>query len=179
MIQIANRQRRIALPIETYRTLAEKVLQRLGRPEVEIGLSFISDRRIQSLNRIYRGKDQPTDVLSFSFLSEKPDVGRKRRSSKTGSLAGPRKPGPRRGHIGDAKKRIVEGPPLLLGDVVISVPTARRQARNRRHSLRHEMAWLIIHGFLHLLGYDHERPDEARRMRRQERALLRHLALSK
>ena len=66
-------------------------------------------------------------------------------------------------------------PPLFLGDVVISVPTARRQAREYHHSLGREMARLMIHGILHLLGYDHEKPDEARRMMRKEQALIRHL----
>jgi probable rRNA maturation factor len=61
----------------------------------------------------------------------------------------------------------------LLGDVVISVPQAVRQAIEREHSIQHELATLLIHGILHLLGYDHERSEmEARRMRRKERALL-------
>lgn len=178
MIRIANRQRRIPLRVETYRTLAEKVLLRLGQPEAEIGLLFFSDRRIRSLNRIYRGMDQPTDVLSFSFLSGKPRGGQKRRSSHARPMPAPAMPGSRPTHPGNLKERITEGPPLFLGDVVISVPTARRQARAQGHSLRREMAWLMIHGILHLLGYDHEKPGEARRMRRKERALLQHLALS-
>ena len=126
--------------------MAEKVLHRLGQPEAEISLSFISDRRIQSLNRIYRGKDQPTDVLAFSLANSKQ---------------------------AKVKKKGDRSPPLFLGDVVISVPTARRQARERRHSLRREIAWLMIHGILHLMGYDHEEASDARRMRRKERALLR------
>ena len=61
----------------------------------------------------------------------------------------------------------------LLGDVVISVPQAVRQAIEREHSIQHELATLLIHGILHLLGYDHERSEmEACRMRRKERALL-------
>ncbi len=64
----------------------------------------------------------------------------------------------------------------LLGDVVISLPTAARQARTRGHSLDHEVATLLVHGVLHLYGYDHERGErEARRMRRRERAILRSL----
>lgn len=62
--------------------------------------------------------------------------------------------------------------PCFLGDVVISVPTARRQARARHHSLRREIARLMVHGILHLFGYDHEKPSDARRMRRKETALL-------
>lgn len=67
------------------------------------------------------------------------------------------------------------GPPSpLLGDVVISVPRAARQAAEREHSLDHELATLLIHGVLHLLGFDHERSEyEARRMRRKESAILR------
>ena len=64
----------------------------------------------------------------------------------------------------------------LLGDVVISVPTARRQAKEGRRSLSEELAWLLVHGVLHLCGYDHERSDaEARRMKRREQAMLRAL----
>lgn len=65
-------------------------------------------------------------------------------------------------------------PPGLLGDVVISLPQAARQARTHGLSVNRELAQLLIHGILHLLGYDHERsPGEARRMRRKERAVLR------
>jgi len=146
-ILIANRQRRIPLRAETYKTWGEKVLRKLGRPEAEISLSFLNDRRIRSLNKIYRGKDRPTDVLAFPLALS--------RSVRWKSAA--------------------HRPPLFLGDVVISVPTARRQAREYRHSLGREMARLMIHGILHLLDYDHEKADEARRMRRKERTLIRHL----
>lgn len=69
------------------------------------------------------------------------------------------------------------GPPSpLLGDVVISVPMAARQAAERGHSLDHELATLLTHGILHLLGFDHERSErEARRMRRKESTILRAL----
>jgi rRNA maturation RNase YbeY len=147
-ILIANRQRRIPLRTGTYRTWGEKVLRKLGRPEAEISLSFLNDRRIRSLNKIYRGKDRPTDVLAFPLALS-------RSVRWKGAAHTP--------------------PPLFLGDVVISVPTARRQAREYRHSLGREMARLMIHGILHLLGYDHEKADEARRMRRKERTLIRHV----
>lgn len=64
----------------------------------------------------------------------------------------------------------------LLGDVVISVPTAQRQAKEGGRSLSEELAWLLVHGVLHLCGYDHERSEtEARRMKRREQAILRAL----
>ncbi len=92
----------------------------------------MTDPEIHRLNRHYRGKDQPTDVLSFP--------------------------------LSDALQ------PTLLGDVVISVETATRQAQRRRHSLREEVQTLLIHGILHLLGYDHEiSRSEAIRMHRKER----------
>jgi len=72
-------------------------------------------------------------------------------------------------------KRDGNPPPPFLGDVAISAPTAWRQARERGHSLHREIAWLIVHGILHLLGYDHEKANEARRMRRKENALLKEL----
>jgi probable rRNA maturation factor len=69
------------------------------------------------------------------------------------------------------------GMPDMLGDVVISVPTARRQAKEAGRSLDEELAWLLVHGILHLCGYDHERSEkEARRMHRRERMILRSIA---
>ena len=86
------------------------------------------------LNLQYRGKDKPTDVLSFPLADELQ--------------------------------------PYLLGDVIISIETAARQAQRRRHSLREEIQTLLIHGILHLLGYDHEvSRDEAIRMHRKEREI--------
>jgi len=67
--------------------------------------------------------------------------------------------------------------PDMLGDVVISIPTARRQAKEARRSLDEELACLLVHGILHLCGYDHERSEkEARRMHRRERMILRSIA---
>ena len=87
------------------------------------------------------------------------------------------------GHSGESTKArgaahvLQQGnPPALLGDVVISVPTAARQAAARGYSVEHELTVLLVHGILHLCGYDHERGERAaRRMRRKERAILRSL----
>ncbi len=92
----------------------------------------MTDPEIHDLNRRYRGKDRPTDVLSFP--------------------------------LADALQS------SLLGEVVISVETAARQAQRRGHSLREELQTLLIHGVLHLVGYDHEvSRSEAMRMHRKER----------
>lgn len=93
---------------------------RLGAPEGRVAVVFTGDEEIRSLNRAFRGKDRPTDVLSFS------------------------------------DGRAGEDGVLMIGDVIISVPAARRNARRAGHSLRLETAQLLIHGLMHLLGYDHE-----------------------
>jgi len=95
-----------------------------------MSLVFCRDAEIRALNRQYRGRDEPTDVLSFS------------------QSGGPEFPA---------------GAPSL-GDVVISVETARRQAAAAGHSLAQEAEWLLLHGTLHLLGYDHPTDADARRM---------------
>jgi len=119
--------------------IAEKLLAREKLPrEVEISVLFTDNGGIQELNREYRGVDAPTDVLSFP-------------------LATP--------------EEIASAPPdveMLLGDVVISVDTARAQARERGHPLKHEAALLLAHGILHLVGYDHGSEEETERMRRAE-----------
>lgn len=110
--------------------------------EVEVSLTLTHDRRIQQLNRDYRGKDQPTDVLSFALLEGQP--------------LPPTPP----------------GEPLLLGDVVISLDTADRQAAEEGRSQAREVAWLVSHGVLHLLGFDHPTPAQRARMKAREDRIL-------
>ena len=116
------------------RQWSKTILRHLGQRRVEMSLALVTDPEIHVLNRQYRRKDKPTDVLSFP--------------------------------LADALQ------PSLLGDVVISLETAARQARRRHHSLREEVQVLLIHGILHLLGYDHEvSRSEAIRMHRKEREM--------
>jgi len=116
-------------------------------PDCELSLSLVSDRAIRALNRIYRGIDSATDVLSFSQI-EQAGV----------ALADPHS--------------VTNDHALTLGDVVISIDTALAQARELRTQPAARIRRLLIHGFLHLLGYDHERSSaEARKMFARERAL--------
>jgi probable rRNA maturation factor len=115
------------------RRRARTMLDALEMKDAELSVVLTDDATIQRLNRTYRGKDQPTDVLAFA-----------QREGPLGHLAGP-----------------------LLGDVVLSVPTARRQARARRRNLVSELTMLLAHGVLHLLGWDHDTPAKDRRMRRE------------
>lgn len=105
--------------------------------EVEAGLTLVDDAEIHALNRDYRRKDTPTDVLAFAM-----------REGEGGALH-----------------------PGILGDVVISVETARRQARTRRHGLFDEIFFLWSHGLCHLLGYDHRTDREERAMNARMAAL--------
>lgn len=117
------------------------VLSRVQRPDGEVCVMFCDDATIHPLNRDWRGKDKPTDVLSFSQLEGEA--------------------------IGD---------PNLLGDVVISVETAARQAEERGHAVAHELRVLLVHGLLHLVGYDHEQDDDAVVMEALEKEILTALA---
>lgn len=115
---------------------------------------LVGDRAMRSLNRRFRGRDLPTDVLAFSQLDA--PGGRARAAAR---------PAGRRAARGGAAER-------LLGDVVISLDTARRQARELGVAPAARLRALLIHGFLHLLGYDHERSAaEARAMLARERRL--------
>jgi probable rRNA maturation factor len=117
-----------------------------GLPDCELSLTLTSDESIRALNRDYRKKDRATDVLSFSQIEER-DV---------------TPPDPR---------AIPNSRGMPLGDVVISIETALSQS-HEYGAPAERLRTLLIHGFLHLLGYDHERsPAEARKMFAREREL--------
>jgi len=123
---------------------AEKMLRHLALDEVELSVALVDDPTIHELNRVYRGKDKPTDVLAFPLQELEPPGGRTGR--KRGAKASPKRP------------------TGLLGDVIISIETARRQAGRHRRPLLGELTMLLAHGLLHLLGYDHQTDAEEREM---------------
>ena len=132
---------------------ADRLMRATGLAECELSLTLTSDRAIRRLNRDFRGIDTPTDVLSFSQIEQ----------------AGAAPPNPR---------SVKSSPGLPVGDVVISIDTALRQAREYRVSPASRLRRLLIHGFLHLIGYDHERSaTDARRMFARERALAAKIAV--
>lgn len=113
--------------------------------ETEVSVTFMSDDDIQVVNAEYRGLDKPTDVISFA-LEEMTE----------GEVA----------IIGE------QDMPTVLGDIIISVDTAKRQAAEYGHTLDREMGFLALHGFLHLLGYDHMNDaDEVKMFGRQKEIL--------
>ena len=123
----------------TVRRWAERMLAALRLPGAELSVLLCDDRTIHVLNRVWRGKDRPTDVLAFAM-----------REGEGGELA-------RSGQI--------------LGDVVISMDTAARQARDHGRTIADEVVLLLAHGLLHLCGYDHRDRAEERRMTARTDAL--------
>ncbi len=121
---------------------------------------MVDDAAMAALNRAYRRVAGPTDVLAFRMTEGR--FGKAWPSSRALRQA----QGPEQGRGTQA-----EGPDLL-GDVVISAETARRQARPARGGVRAELALLLVHGILHLVGYDHGTAEERRRMWHKQRAIL-------
>lgn len=124
--------------------MVERTL-RLMAPDLgdnwELSVTLVDDEAIRAINREHRGKDQPTDVLSFSLLEGE-------------ALAAD------------------EEEPVALGDLVISLERAAAQAAEYGHSLERELGFLVAHGLLHILGWDHATPeDEAAMMARTEEIL--------
>ena len=142
-VSVVARRRAPGVRIAAVRSDGQRLLVVLDEAPAELTVSLVDDAEIQHLNREYRGKDRPTDVLAFAM--------------REGTRVG--------------------GDQVILGDVVISLDTAARQARRRNVPTDAEVRTLLIHGVLHLLGYDHERSAaEARRMRAMERQLRQRLA---
>ncbi len=132
MIEILNRQRKHPVRTKAFKRLLGELSARYRLADPEITLAFVGERAMRTLNRKFRKKDRPTDVLSFP-LGEKGADGK-----------------------------------FYLGDIVIAVPVAFRQCRVKGHSLDRELRLLTIHGFLHLVGYDHSAgiEDEERKAHR-------------
>ena len=108
----------------------------LAHPRLSASLVFTSDAEVHALNREWRGKDKPTNVLSFPMLERAELIA-----------------------LG------TDGPPELLGDIALALETCTREAADKGISLEHHTAHLIVHGLLHLAGYDHETsPQDARAM---------------
>lgn len=118
--------------------------------EAEVSISFVSNEEIHRLNKEYRQKDQPTDVLSFALEEGEDEV-------------------------------MVEdnGIPRMLGDIIVSVEKAKEQAEAYNHSFERELAFLTVHGFLHLIGYDHMNDEEEKKMFSKQEEILHEFGLKR
>jgi len=134
MIEVVNRQRTRKISTSPWINRTSKMLDAIGKSESSVTIAFVSDSKIRTLNKTFRGIDKPTDVLSFP-------------AEETNEL----------------------------GDIAISVETAARQAKENGLTLTGEIAQLILHGLLHLSGYDHETDNG--QMNREELRLRKKLRL--
>ncbi len=132
---IVNQQKCYALHSPVIRSFVRDLKRHLRLGRRQFNVCFVDDRAIRRLNVAFRGDRAATDVLSFQWTE--PGLG-----NRWG------RPRPTRSRNREFRN--------FLGDVVISVETARRNARREGHSTRRELCWLVLHGLLHLLGYDHE-----------------------
>jgi probable rRNA maturation factor len=110
----------------------------------EVSVTFVSNERIHEINREYRDKDAPTDVISFAMEE-----------------------------LGEGEIELIgEELPRVLGDIIISIPKAEEQAKEYGHSFIRELGFLSVHGFLHLLGYDHMEKEEEEKMFSRQKEIL-------
>jgi len=116
--------------------------------DAEMSVTFVSNEEIKRINHEFRNKDEVTDVLSFP-----------------------------QEELGDGEIEIVGDIPVHLGDVIISLDVAKKQAEEYEHSLEREIAFLAVHGFLHLIGYDHETIEEEKEMFKRQENILQEFGL--
>ena len=134
---------------ETDMKLIENLLQYAAIEEQiedgsEVSITFVTNKDIQEINKTYRGKDQPTDVISFAMEE-----------------------------LGEGEVEInFTDMPRVLGDIIISVEKAQEQAEEYGHDFDRELGFLALHGFLHLLGYDHMNEEDEKQMFSRQKELL-------
>jgi probable rRNA maturation factor len=154
----ASEQDDVPLDLDRWQGLARRVLEEEGvRGAVELSLLFVEEDVISEMNRTHMGKTDPTDVLAFPIDAV-----------MMGSSPGP-------GAVSRGPDRSppdADDFPLLLGDVVVCPAVASRQAPSHAGTLDDEIALLVTHGILHVLGHDHAEPAEREIMRAKELSLL-------
>lgn len=149
---ISNYPEELSFPAEieeNVRAAAEKVGELYGVENGEVSVMLTNNDYIHQLNRKYRQIDRPTDVLSFALNESE-------------------------------EPDIENGPDInVLGDIILSVERAEEQAADYGHSLRREIAFLTVHGMLHLLGYDHMEEADRLEMEKEQRYVMEQLGISR
>lgn len=144
-----------SIPEETL-ALVGKVLQSAGeqlsvKEGSEVSVTFVTNESIQEINKTYRNKDMATDVISFAMEE-----------------------------MGEGEVEIINADiPTLLGDIIISVQRATEQAETYQHSFERELCFLAVHGFLHLLGYDHGTEQQEKEMFGLQESILQAFGLKR
>ncbi|GHH97039.1 rRNA maturation RNase YbeY [Neobacillus kokaensis] len=117
----------------------------------ELSVTYVTNERIHEINLEYRKKDAPTDVISFAMEE-----------------------------LGEGEVELIGAEqPRVLGDIIISVPKAREQAEEYGHAFERELGFLAVHGFLHLLGYDHMTEDDEKEMFTLQKEILNEYGLTR
>lgn len=143
---------------QQYNALLKNVLEvcfqteKLDKSKMYVNIILTTPEQIQTINKTYRNIDKPTDVLSFPMF-EKEEV---------------------KDYLENKNWKITE----VLGDIIISVERVKEQAREYEHSFERELAYMAVHGFYHLMGYDHMEENEKKQMRRKEEFVLDKLGLT-
>ncbi len=149
-VMISNYPEELEFPTdieENVRAAAEKVGELYGVENGEVSVTLTNNEYIHTLNREYRGIDRPTDVLSFALNESE-------------------------------EPEVEDGPDVnVLGDLVISVERAKEQAADYGHSVKREIAFLTVHGMLHLLGYDHMEEEDRIEMEAEQRFVMEKLGI--
>lgn len=118
--------------------------------DAELSVTFVDKDEIQNINKVYRDKDKVTDVISFALEEDEPDI-----------------------DMNDLEI------PRVLGDIIICTDVAQEQAESYGHSFERELGFLALHGFLHLLGYDHMTEDDEKEMFGRQDAILNSYGLTR
>ncbi|WP_141506070.1 rRNA maturation RNase YbeY [Paenibacillus luteus] len=158
----SNEQQNLEIP-EAWIAKLEQLLQLAGEAEGivdgEVSLTFTNDEEIHQLNKEYRGIDRPTDVLSFAMqedgVEELDIIFEVESEDELDPISG------------------------MLGDIIISVETAQAQSEEYGHSLEREIGFLFVHGFLHLIGYDHQDDETEAEMTAKQEAILQQVGLTR
>ena len=149
-VMISNYPEELEFPTdieENVRAAAEKVGELYGVENGEVSVTLTNNEYIHTLNKQYRGIDRPTDVLSFALNESE-------------------------------EPDVEDGPDVnVLGDLVISVECAKEQAADYGHSVKREIAFLTVHGMLHLLGYDHMEEEDRLEMEAEQRFVMEKLGI--
>lgn len=159
--QVVNRSRRYKVLEKRIQKMCWTICSYLGVGDYDLAVQFVGKKAIQRLNKDFRGKDKPTDVLSFpQVLWTKPKSVRTRISESLDRPSVSHK----------SPEDLLPREPL--GDLVISLDLAAENAKSIGHSLDREVCFLLVHGILHLCGHDHMKKQEEKRMLSCQRRLM-------